>query len=149
MSDPARLALALQPLDNLPWGQEGRLMRRALLGSLVFFAVVAGSSTFAAEPGPSSGTDNAQATPSNGAQLRRPENSKQVEKAKPKKPAPASLSAAEAAAARTIELPAPSSRAGTSPADTSWTGSPPASTPWTGFHVGVEGGISVGGGFAR
>jgi hypothetical protein len=120
-------------------------MRRALLGSLMFFAAVAGGSTFAAEPGPSSGTDSAQATPSNEAQPRRPANSKQVEKAKPKKPAPASLSAAEAAATRTIELPAPSSRTGigTPPAET------PAGTSWTGFHVGVEGSVGVGGGFSR
>jgi hypothetical protein len=124
-------------------------MRRALLGSLMFFAAVAGSSTFAAEPGPSSGTDSAQATPSNEAQPRRPQNSKQVEKAKPKKPAPASLSAAEAATTRIIELPAPSSRTGTPPADTARTDSPPANPSWTGFHVGVEGSVGVGAGFAR
>jgi len=107
-------------------------MRHALFAILAFFALLASSSTFAAEPALSPGSDNAQTAPSNEARTRHPDNGKQVAKARPKKPAPASLSAAESGATRTIELPAASSHAT----------SPSADTSWTGFHVGVEGGLA-------
>jgi hypothetical protein len=94
-------------------------MRLALAGSVMFLALLANGSSLAAEFGSS-------------------ENGKQVAKgpakAKPKKPAPASLSAAEQATTRTIDLPA---AAGSSHANT-----PPDGTSWTGFHVGVEGGVA-------
>jgi hypothetical protein len=93
-------------------------MRRALAGSLIFLALLAGGSSLAAEPGSSD----------NGKQV-----AKEPAKVKPKKLAPASLSAAEQATTRTMDLPA----AGSSHANT-----PPADTSWTGFHVGVEGGVA-------
>jgi hypothetical protein len=93
-------------------------MRRALAGSLIFLALLANGSSLAAESGPSE----------NGKQV-----TKEPAKAKPKKPAPASLSAAEQATTRTIDLPA----AGSNHANT-----PPDATSWTGFHIGVEGGIA-------
>jgi hypothetical protein len=93
-------------------------MRRALAGSLMFLSLLAGGSSFAAEQGPSD----------NGKQV-----AKEPAKAKPKKPAPASLSAAEQATARSIELP---------PAASSHPNAPSADTSWTGFHVGVDGGLA-------
>jgi hypothetical protein len=93
-------------------------MRRALAGSLMFLALLAGGSSLAAESGPSD----------SGKQV-----AKEPAKAKPKKPAPASLSAAEQATTRTIDLPA----AGSSHANT-----PPDGTSWTGFHIGVDGGVA-------
>jgi hypothetical protein len=93
-------------------------MRRALAGSLIFLALLAGGSSLAAEPGSSD----------NGKQV-----AKEPAKAKPKKPAPASLSAAEQATTQSIDLPA----AGSSHANT-----PRDGTSWTGFHVGVEGGVA-------
>jgi hypothetical protein len=102
----------------IPRKQEGRLMRRVLPGSLMFLALLAGGSSFAA----------AQAPSDNGKQV-----AKGPAKTKPKKPAPASLSAAERATTRTIELPAAAS---------SHANTPPADTSWTGFHIGVDGGLA-------
>ena len=93
-------------------------MRRALAGSLMFLALLAGGGSFAAEPGSSD----------NGKQV-----AKEPAKAKSKKPAPASLSAAERATTRTMELPA---------AAPSHAGTPPAGTSWTGVHIGVDGGLA-------
>jgi len=93
-------------------------MRRALAGSLMFLALLAGGSGLAAESAPSE----------NGKQI-----AKEPAKAKSKKPAPASLSAAERATTRAIELPA---------AAPSHAGTPPAGTSWTGIHIGVDGGLA-------
>jgi hypothetical protein len=92
-------------------------MRRELTGSLVFLSLLAGGSSLAAGQGPSD----------NGKQV-----AKEAAKAKPKKPAPASLSAAEQATARTIDLPTTPTQGKTPSADTSWTG----------FHIGVDGGLA-------
>jgi hypothetical protein len=113
-----------QPAFEIKPSQENLIMRRLMLGSLVFAALAAGGSAYAVDAGSAPAADKAPSASSG----------KQTSTAKSKRQAVPLSAAMAAEAARASELP-------TAPIHE---GQPSSSTQpsWTGFHIGV--GVGAG-----